>query len=75
LQYTEKNAKTQQEGKIAVKDFNLKAGNVTNVAELIKQNPVCTACISGKILESSPFSLHSNFIWILQVAGTKQRAM
>ena len=57
LELTEKNAETNQEGKIAINHLNFSASNVTNDSFLIKKNPICLASFSGNIFDHSPVSL------------------
>jgi hypothetical protein len=57
LELTEKDAKTNKEGTIALTHLNFSAANVTNDSFLIRKNPVCTANFNGTIFNSSPVSL------------------
>lgn len=57
VELTEKDAKTTQEGTIAISHLNFTANNVTNDPQVIKKNPVCTANFSGIIFNSSPVFL------------------
>lgn len=61
LLYTEKNAKTLQEGKVAFNDFDLVASNITNDRRLIAKNNSLNVAAHGKILGSSEFSLNFKF--------------
>jgi hypothetical protein len=57
LELTEKDAKTNKEGTIALTHLNFSAGNVTNDSFMIRKNPVCTANFAGNIFNNSPVSL------------------
>jgi hypothetical protein len=57
LQLTEKDAKTNQEGTLALAHLNFNATNVTNDSFLIRKNHVCTAHFNGVIFNNSPVSL------------------
>ncbi|HTM92039.1 MAG TPA: hypothetical protein VL095_06460, partial [Flavisolibacter sp.] len=57
LELTEKDAKTNKEGTIALTHLNFSAANVTNDSSMIRKNPVCTASFNGTIFNSSPVSL------------------
>jgi hypothetical protein len=61
IHYTEKNEKTEKEGHLAISDLNIKAANVTNDSNLIKQNGVCTLAATGKLLGGSPMNLNIKF--------------
>jgi hypothetical protein len=61
FELTEKDAKTNQEGTLALSHLNFNANNVTNDAALIKKNPVCTAHFGGTIFNSSPLVLNLKF--------------
>jgi hypothetical protein len=67
LTYTEKAAKTGQEGKLALRKMNIIISNVTNDSNQIKQNPKCVATLQGNILESSPLS--ARFVFYLDSAN------
>lgn len=57
LELTEKDAKTNKEGTIALTHLNFSAANVTNDSFMIRKNPVCTANFNGNIFNNSPVSL------------------
>lgn len=57
LELTEKDAKTNKEGTIALTHLNFSAANVTNDSFMIRKNPVCTADFNGNIFNNSPVSL------------------
>ena len=59
--YTERNAKTAQEGKIFFNDISLQAKNATNDRRLIAQDPLCTATARGKILGNSDMEVRFQF--------------
>ncbi len=61
LLYTEKNAKTLQEGKVFFNDFDFIAENITNDRRLIAKKNLLTAAAHGKILGSSDFTLNFKF--------------
>jgi len=61
LRYTEKSPKTMNEGTLVLKDINLTANNVTNDYYAIARNPVCTAQLKGKILETTPVEIQFRF--------------
>jgi hypothetical protein len=61
LTYTEKNGKTGQEGTLNLNQLDLKAVNVTNDSNLIKQNKECLLYANGKILGNSPFRMEFRF--------------
>jgi hypothetical protein len=61
LTYTEKNGKTGQEGTLSLNQLDLKAVNVTNDSNLIKQNKECLLYANGKILGNSPFRMEFRF--------------
>lgn len=61
ITYTEKGAKTGEEGSLSFTDLNLRAGNITNDSNRIKQNGKCTLTASGKIFNTSPFTTSINF--------------
>lgn len=58
--YTEKNAKTLQEGQLQFRNLNLRMTNVTNDAHWIRRNPRCAVAASGNLL-GSPLSITFNF--------------
>jgi hypothetical protein len=57
FQLTERDAKTNKEGTIALTHLNFSASNVTNDSFMIRKNPVCFANFNGVIFNSSPVSL------------------
>lgn len=57
LELTEKDAKTNKEGTIALTHLNFSAANVTNDSFMIRKNPVCTANFNGNIFNNSPVFL------------------
>lgn len=57
LELTQKDAKTNQEGTLALSHLSFNANNVTNDSFLIKKNPFCLANFSGTIFNNSPVSL------------------
>lgn len=57
LALTEKDAKTNKEGTIALTHLNFSANNVTNDSSMIRKNPVCSANFNGVIFNNSPVSL------------------
>jgi hypothetical protein len=61
LTYTEKNSKTRQEGTLNLKQLDLRAINVTNDSNAIKQNGECLLYANGKILDNSPFRMEFRF--------------
>jgi hypothetical protein len=57
FELTEKDAKTNQEGTLALTHLNFNANNVTNDSSLIKKNPICSASFNGIIFNTSPVTL------------------
>lgn len=57
LELTEKDAKTNKEGTIAITHLNFNASNITNDSAMIKKDPICLANFNGAIFNSSPVSL------------------
>jgi hypothetical protein len=57
IELTEKDAKTNQEGKLTLDRLNFTANNVTNDSFMIRKNPVCFANFNGTIFNSSPVAL------------------
>lgn len=57
IELTEKDAKTNQEGILALSNLNFNANNVTNDSFMIRKNPVCFAGFNGTIFNNSPVSL------------------
>jgi hypothetical protein len=62
LGYTEKNAKTLQEGMLKMNQLQLVADNLTNDPDRIKMDPVMRASMSGRILETTPFRINFRFL-------------
>lgn len=58
FELTEKDGKTNQEGKLTFEHLNFTANNVTNEPSLIKKNPVCAVNFNGIIFNSSPVALN-----------------
>jgi hypothetical protein len=58
FELTEKDAKTNQEGTLALTHLNFNANNVTNDSFLIKKNPICSANFNGVIFNTSPVNLN-----------------
>lgn len=61
IEYTQKNEKTLQEGKVKIDKLNLIAKHITNDPQLIHQNPISTAEVNGNILGESPFLISFKF--------------
>lgn len=61
ISYTEKAAKSQQEGTLKLEHLNLNIANVTNDSNLIKKNNVCLLNATGTILGSSPLQAQFRF--------------
>ncbi|HEU4469515.1 MAG TPA: hypothetical protein VFR58_00405 [Flavisolibacter sp.] len=61
LTYTEKSAKTLEEGKLYLDKMNISANNITNDAAAIGRDPVCRASLSGDLFGSSPAALQFRF--------------
>jgi hypothetical protein len=61
IKYTEKNLKTGLEGKLALDNVQLLAGNVTNDRHRILQNPVCTASLKATLFGNSPLDVLFKF--------------
>ena len=63
LTYTEKNEKTERDGKLIFKNLKGTVTNVTNDDGEIKSNPTCVADIRGTFMDRSP--IHSVFTFYL----------
>jgi len=61
LTYIEKAEKTAREGTFVMSDMDIQISNVTNDSNRIKQNALCKINATGKLLQSSPFSLSFSF--------------
>jgi hypothetical protein len=59
--YTEKNPRTQMEGVLSIDNLNIAAHNITNDLNKIKNDPLLTANVQGKILGTSPVTASFNF--------------
>ena len=61
INYTEKGEKSGEEGTLNFTDLNLRAANITNDSNRIKQNGKCVVTASGKIFNTSPITAKLNF--------------
>lgn len=59
--YTEKSKKTGKEGKLVFSKMNISISNVTNNANLIKQNAQCVALVQAQVFDSSPLQTKFTF--------------
>ncbi|MEJ7912404.1 MAG: hypothetical protein WKF70_04570 [Chitinophagaceae bacterium] len=67
ISYTEKAARSKQEGTLTLADIDMDIKNVTNLPGSIKENNRCDARISGTILGNSP--INARFIFDLDSAN------
>ncbi len=67
IKYSEKAAKTRQEGTLQLSNINMQISNVTNDAAAIQKNNKCIAVINGTILQSSP--INTTFTFYLDSAN------
>ncbi len=61
ISYTEKAARSKQEGTLTLSDLEMNIKNITNLPGFIKQNNQCDAHIAGNILGKSPIDAHFIF--------------
>jgi hypothetical protein len=61
LTYTEKGAKTREEGTLKLNDLDITATNVTNDSNAIKKNNECLLTATAKILGTSPMQAQFHF--------------
>lgn len=61
IRYTERSAKTGQEGTVQFSNLNVTATNVTNDSNRIKQNGECLMTATGNVLGSSPIQAQFRF--------------
>ncbi|OLY91022.1 hypothetical protein SAMN05444008_11396 [Cnuella takakiae] len=59
--YTERGAKSGQEGTIDLTGMQVHAGNITNLPAVIRQNSVCTATMQARIFETCPIQARFQF--------------
>jgi len=62
VNYTEKAAKTGQEGTLTLSNITLTANNITNIPTEISKNNKCTALVNGLILGSPISTLFTFFL-------------
>ena len=61
VSYTEKNEKTKKEGKLSFESLSASIANVTNDANMIRQNAQCIANVEAKVLGMSPIETRFTF--------------
>lgn len=59
--YTERGEKSREEGTITFNDLHLRAANITNDSNRIKENNKCILTATGKIFNSSPIAVNLQF--------------
>lgn len=62
LRYTERNAKTEQEGTLQLDSMDVIIKNVTNDSNAIKRNRECLLTAAGTVLGGSPFTMQFHFL-------------
>lgn len=59
--YTERGAKSAQEGTLNFTHMQVQVGNITNLPAVIKENGVCTATLEARVFDTSPLKARFRF--------------